>query len=388
MYLGSSRVSSCGSTPAKKRPSLGKCPNANAACGNEEPGEISFSVLARATKGDTKVSKFDHMDTLYAQLRTYMEASREFRIGRHLSEFYKSGRLEHKEGSDSIQTTVFYIKTVIRRLTTKIYTRYDGEQSGYRSLTLASHHQSALEIGTRFATRALEGQLLKEFEKLRGKVCSDVMGKFKSIWPQANVANKAPVEEPEVKMVAKARKAGQAPSRVVDCMSGAETDEEDEAQSEIYPEYQLAPIPDDNEPDVLDCGWWQQNEVWDQKRQDDEKAVSGAKRMVTKVGAHLALAASSAVSGKAEVPGSPEVDIEPEEEDEDESGSDGGFFEQAAIAEPTPYQKKKARICEYDTLSQHVKQAVWASHTAVNEANVVEGPRKRTKKDTGPFLQD
>lgn len=50
----------------------------NVSCYNEECGEVSFAVLARAIVGDTKKHKFEHLDRLYRSTTYQLMSSEEF----------------------------------------------------------------------------------------------------------------------------------------------------------------------------------------------------------------------------------------------------------------------------------------------------------------------
>jgi hypothetical protein len=64
----------------------------SASIADEECGELSFSILARFQLMSTSRSKLAQTCKTYSDLRTYVTASKQMRLGQHLSEFFTGGR--------------------------------------------------------------------------------------------------------------------------------------------------------------------------------------------------------------------------------------------------------------------------------------------------------
>jgi hypothetical protein len=158
----------------------------NASICNEECGEISFSLLARCHLGSSSVSKIEQVNKTYRDLRTYVTASKEMRLGQHLSEFHQGGRATVKDDDESIGATVEYFRGVIRALKVNTHQAYDGSRAGYRSKAAANSHQIPLARQIWFLDTAIDARRHEIRTKIIAKLDTFWTFQFKDIWPEAS----------------------------------------------------------------------------------------------------------------------------------------------------------------------------------------------------------
>lgn len=111
---------------------------------NEESGEMSFSVLARASVSDTQKMKFEHMNKLYKLLHVYREITEELNDdlnGPMVEKKFSTGRYIIDPNSVEVAETVSYFRGVIRDILAQAHTTYDGTLAGYQSKAAANKHQ-------------------------------------------------------------------------------------------------------------------------------------------------------------------------------------------------------------------------------------------------------
>ena len=316
----------------------------NASFGNEEPGELSFAVLGRATQKDPHGNDFKHMDTMYRQLRTYMNASQGFRIGEHLSAFYASGRkfTGSQEGVDVVEATTEHFKSLIRHVKSNVPTMYDGSDDGFASIKHAATHQLQIKTLVRFTEKDVKGVLLKKCGALYNRMTKVWMDeKNFDIWPEAR------------------------PEPSLDSPPPEETDSGNEGEDERADEMLEL---DRSDGDDLD------------HKHEDSLADTTA--------AHLALRYNN----------NPDS-----EEDDDNSGDrnewyaedpfttgdeDDAYAEEAPVVPVRPPNDKELRFKTYERKTQQEKEQVWKDHNSIAEANVLNAKRKRKTADQGPVVSN
>ena len=164
----------------------------NASVINEESGEEMFSVLARQQLGSSSVSKLDQVNRTYSDLRTYMDASKDMRIGRQLSEFHTGGRQTIKQKNESVGATAHHFKGVIRALMSNNHVAYDGDPRGYQNKAAGSRHQIPLLGHERFLARQVKRRTHQIRKKVFAKLGTFWVHSFASIWPTASKRRQGP----------------------------------------------------------------------------------------------------------------------------------------------------------------------------------------------------
>lgn len=308
---------------------------------DEEPGEISFSVLGRATKGDTLCAHHPHMNKLYQDLRIYMEASKGLRQGRKLSEFSKSGRCLVKEDSPAVAQVAAYLKGAIRALTVNRHPMYSGEKGGYRHGSVPDS-KVPLAGMVRFLARDLTGLYEAKARKAHSKVTQAFMHEFSEIWPEAKSEEDAE-DVAEEKAEAVNAEGEQVFSGEHDQWPFANAAEGDDVPHLEEPEHAL-PV----------------------AQQDGKHGADDGKK---------------------------EAAFEEDEEDTDPGSEsqeeDAAFAASAAVesVEPRPQDDKEERMRAYEALTQAQKNAIWRNHGNFHPNNAVGGSRKRKQTERGPYVQ-
>jgi hypothetical protein len=116
---------------------------ANPAAFNEEVGEMSFSILARCTLGDTQKHRFKHISDIYSMIHVYRQLNEDIHqdLAAPLQEKkFTTGKFMVRDDSTEVETMVVFFQSMIRNITAGCFRVYDGTKAGYASKTGALDH--------------------------------------------------------------------------------------------------------------------------------------------------------------------------------------------------------------------------------------------------------
>lgn len=158
----------------------------NMSCFNEETGELAFSVLSRAVLGDSQKSKFDHLNTMYTLLHSYMSVADDIRNDQDKVGPQRNWRKQHDFDGPEVAATKAWLSLFVRRLRYDQLVVYDGSTEAYRKADIASKHMVARKADAPMFSltkqTALVDALLKQAKtKLEGSTWAWQM---RSIWPE------------------------------------------------------------------------------------------------------------------------------------------------------------------------------------------------------------
>ena len=331
----------------------------NCAIFNEEAGEMSFGVLAGTNVGDTKTADFNHMNTLYSNLRVYMSASQGMRLRSGNSEFVdpKHGRNYIKQSSEEVQTVGVYVNSIIRKLVRNRHGMYDGEKEGYQNDTKAKEHHVELDGVKHFLEPHFDGLFSRRAKRVATKMNERWLLKvrdYQTVWPELIIA----AELDEV---------GFSPEASEEEFGDGEAQEDAAPHRDIH----NAEIPSENryrendnaEHDEVDDKHEHPSGDKDEKEPDENDFENGPIREGEHSNSH-----------------------EDDHEQSDDSGGGLDLFDKEENPEPkndktlADEEKKDRDMSEYFYLPQADRDAVWNRHRTVDKSNIVSGKRKRRKR--------
>ena len=158
----------------------------NASIGNEESGELAFSMIGRKTIASSSKSKLELVNRTFSDMRTYADASKDMRIGTQLSMFHTGGRETIKEKSESVGATLEHFRAVIRALGMNVHQAYDGEVQGYKNKAAGSKHQIPLHGHRRFLATKVRMRTHEIRKKVAAKLDTPWAYQFTTVWPTAS----------------------------------------------------------------------------------------------------------------------------------------------------------------------------------------------------------
>jgi hypothetical protein len=332
---------------------------------DEECGELSFSLLGRLQLASSGKASIAQVNRAYADLRTYVAASRDMRLTKHLSDFHLGGRHTIKNQNQAVAATVQHFKAVIRALKTNNHTAYDGEKPGYRSKMAATSHQTALCDNVKFLGNPIDLHWMRQRarEKAHGKYEKAWVYQFQAVWPKAF----NPIDEPHDEKDHSVDDAPGSPG------SPAVPAAED-SDSPDFPEEKSEPEPWSDSDDAPLCRLRRPRNLEDEGDEGDNKHSEGEDEE-EETGKH----------GKDER--SESDNPENQEDDQDTSTDDNledelprNLSHQQRLHRDVNIEDKEARIRTYEALSQRDREAVYTSYTSIDKSNVLSGKRNRTSR--------
>ena len=152
---------------------------------DEEPGEISFSILSRFVLGDHQKCKFNHVSKAYTMLNAYRHAVEQL-VGEDIQMRRKS-KYEIKPDSDEVQLVQSCLRTKLLQARRNVMTEYDGSLVGWKNLIQANQHQ----VQTRTAVLKFKSDIIPECDKQWTYVTRHMLGIYflghhADIWPEVN----------------------------------------------------------------------------------------------------------------------------------------------------------------------------------------------------------
>ena len=331
----------------------------NCAIFNEESGEMSFGVLAGANVGDTKTADFNHMNTLYSNLRVYMSASQGMRLSSGNSEFVdpKHGRNYIKPGSEEVQTVGAYVNSIIRKLMRQRHRMYDGEKEGYQNSTKAEDHQMELEGVKHFLQPHFNGLFSRRARKVETKMNERWLLKdreYQTVWPELILA----AEEDEY---------------------GFSSEELEEEFGDGEAQADAAPHRDIQNADISIEKKCRENEnaEYEQVGNKNDLPISGKDEKYPEE--------NNFENGPIRE-GEHSSSDEEYFEQSDDSGGGLELFDKEENPEPkndkalADNDKEDKAMSDYFYMPQAARNAVWTRHRTVDTSNIVSGKRKRRQR--------
>jgi hypothetical protein len=155
---------------------------ANMSVFNEEAGEMSFSMLGRAMVGDTIVRKFEHLDKLYKLIHTYRTVESDLYFDGRGFEKNCNWRKKIPQDCETITTVVAFFHTMFRQIKQGKFKVYDGGEASYKSADHARQNLVELEVPSPLWREDVN--LDVPLTRMRGKIITDWMTGFVTIWPE------------------------------------------------------------------------------------------------------------------------------------------------------------------------------------------------------------
>jgi hypothetical protein len=116
---------------------------------NEEPGEITFSVLSRCCLGDTTKKKIGHVSDMYRNIHNVRSLDDELRRSVDGSNHgRKNWRRRFPPEDETVCAVRAFLKGRIRAIKANQAQKYDGNATGYINSTSAAKHQVPYEHAT------------------------------------------------------------------------------------------------------------------------------------------------------------------------------------------------------------------------------------------------
>ena len=156
---------------------------------NEEAGENSFAVLARAALADTQKKKVEVMNNYYGGLNRLRAFDEEFRKQRENpnNKFQGNYRKTYSKDCEDVVGMTQFLKIHVRKIKAKSkYGQYDGSAEGFQNFEKAQGHIIAYKKteGTWKDWSVIEGWLEKQFDKCRKFVNTNSGLTLPGIWPE------------------------------------------------------------------------------------------------------------------------------------------------------------------------------------------------------------
>ena len=156
---------------------------------NEEAGENSFAVLARAALADTQKKKVEVMNNYYGGLNRLRAFDEEFRKQRENpnNKFQGNYRKTYSKDCEDVVGMQQFLKIHVRKIKAKSkYGQYDGSAEGFQNFEKAQGHIIAYKKteGTWKDWSVIEGWLEKQFDKCRKFVNTNSGLTLPGIWPE------------------------------------------------------------------------------------------------------------------------------------------------------------------------------------------------------------
>ncbi len=151
---------------------------------NEEAGEISFSLLARATLGDTQKSKLQHMSKVYSLIHTYRVVAADLQADTDKDGKACNWRKKIFEDSEEVQSTVSFFTEVLRGIQQGTFPVYDGTIQSFKNKTHATSNMRPYTASLPLWQFDQTGNLLKCLAQLKPKIVSYWGVSFGDIWPE------------------------------------------------------------------------------------------------------------------------------------------------------------------------------------------------------------
>lgn len=158
----------------------------NSAMFNEEAGELSFSVLARAILADTQKKQIDHLNKIYMSLHDVRNIEVELNAENDdaFGSETKNWRKEIKEDDALLVATRAFLLSYVRDIKGGVFRVYDGTPAGYVSKHAASDHK--VVFGNDKAIDALNDKNLfnLQFDKCEKFVNTTFGYNVSHVWPE------------------------------------------------------------------------------------------------------------------------------------------------------------------------------------------------------------
>lgn len=153
---------------------------------DEEAGEIGFGILARCVVGDTRASKFEHLNDMYCLVHEYMEVDAEVRACATGTLAKDSWRKTFKVDSPEVVGAASFLRLLTRRLAHGDAKVYDGSPSGWTSLQKGQSHQ--VNRGSRermWVATTIAARVMTSLNRAKLKYISTSFGyQMRAVWPE------------------------------------------------------------------------------------------------------------------------------------------------------------------------------------------------------------
>jgi hypothetical protein len=113
----------------------------NIACLNEEPGEVTFSMLGRMTLGDNLRCKFSHMKKYYQLLPFYRSLNEKIMEEVPVPLCPRSGHITIKPDCEEIKMVTHFLLSNINQAKRNIVSVYNGTKKAYKNVRAAANGQ-------------------------------------------------------------------------------------------------------------------------------------------------------------------------------------------------------------------------------------------------------
>lgn len=153
---------------------------------SEETGEQAFSVLSRCVLGDTTKNKFEHLNSMYALIHSYLAVSDDLRNDIDMQGPRGSWRKVHKQdGPETVETEAF-LRSLVRKLRHNTWSVYDGSKTAYANGVQAAQHQVPRQARTPlYQPDAAKAKFHATINSLALKFKSLVWAyKIRVVWPE------------------------------------------------------------------------------------------------------------------------------------------------------------------------------------------------------------
>ena len=152
---------------------------------NEEAGEMSFSMLARAVLGDTLKSKHEHLSKLYSMIHVYLDCEKEFYLDRFSMERKKNYRRNVADDEEVIDTVASYVNGILREITKGHFLVYDGKKASFDSKLVAARHLKEIRSRVPLWVDDIRKTLLAHLSRAEELFISDWgSDRYFTIWPE------------------------------------------------------------------------------------------------------------------------------------------------------------------------------------------------------------
>ena len=151
---------------------------------NEEAGEISFSMLARAVLGDTLKNKIEHMDKMYTLIHTFRSVEEDLHTDTDRKGKSTSWRHSVDASSEEVVSTVAHFSEIIRGLQQGTFKVYDGSMTSFKNRTHALRNLEDYKCQLPLWQPDQTGRVRRHLARCKKTYISYWTVDFSDIWPE------------------------------------------------------------------------------------------------------------------------------------------------------------------------------------------------------------
>lgn len=161
----------------------------NVAAFNEEVGEMSFSILARCTLGDTQRHKFKHLCEMYSLIHVYRSVNNDILddISGPLQEKkFSTGKFVVHADSIEVKTMEAFFSSQIREILAGRFRIYDGSKQAYNSKADGVQHMiEPVSVAQVLKFDSAKDRVHDAMIQVQNDINSYWLARYTEVWPEA-----------------------------------------------------------------------------------------------------------------------------------------------------------------------------------------------------------